>query len=243
MSDTFDRLQTKQDHDLVVRRREAEFQEVPGEEAANAARDAYLARATAGPGALPGALAEADGGTRARLLNRLQREHGNAYAQRVVSESRGTPGRLVGLSQSEMVDEVRERKGPGGPLPEDTRVQMEGFFGADLGSVRVHDDGEAAALNRELNAQAFTVGHDVFFAEGKYDPGTAGGQGLLAHELAHVGQQTGFGGQPLQRQGEEEEVQMQAEEEEEEVQTQAEEEEEEEVQTQAEEEEEEEAGG
>jgi hypothetical protein len=95
---------------------------------------------------------------------------------------------------------------------------MEDHFGADLSNVRVHTDSEAATLSRELNAQAFTVGSDIFLAEGKYRPEHADGQGLLAHELTHVGQQTGFAGQGVQRAGEEEEeqVQRQAEPEEEE---------------------------
>src|SRR5262249_23870708 len=135
---------------------------------------------------------------------RLQQERGNAYVQRVV-EARGTPGRLVGLSQPEMVEEVVSRKGGGSPLPEGTRGQMEGFFGADLGGVRVHADGEAATLNRELDAQAFTVGSDVFFGEGKYNPTSSQGQGLLAHELTHVGQQGGFGAPEVQRAEEDEE--------------------------------------
>ncbi|MBN1399981.1 MAG: DUF4157 domain-containing protein, partial [Anaerolineae bacterium] len=47
-----------------------------------------------------------------------------------------------------MVEEVTQRKGSGSPLPEGTRQQMEGAFGADMGHVRVHADGEAAALSR-----------------------------------------------------------------------------------------------
>ncbi len=72
----------------------------------------------------------------------------------------------------------------------------------------------SAALNRELNAQAFTVGSDIFMAEGKYNPGSSEGQGLLAHELTHVGQQGGLGGPGVQRAGnpedEEDQVQRQA---------------------------------
>jgi hypothetical protein len=119
-----------------------------------------------------------------------------------------------------MVDEVLQRKGTGSELPSAARQQLEGHFGADLGQVRVHTDNEAANLNRELNAQAFTVGSDVFMAEGKYDPTSSEGQGLLAHELTHVGQQTGFGGQGVQREAvpeEEEEVQREAAPEEEEL--------------------------
>jgi hypothetical protein len=110
-----------------------------------------------------------------------------------------------------MVDEVVQRKGSGSELSGDARQNLEGYFGADLGDVRVHTDNEASTLNRELNAQAFTVGSDVFMAEGKYNPTSSEGQGLLAHELTHVSQQTGFGGQSVQREGvpEEEEDQVQ----------------------------------
>ncbi|TMC55582.1 MAG: DUF4157 domain-containing protein [Chloroflexi bacterium] len=76
---------------------------------------------------------------------------------------------------------------------------METHFGADLSGVRVHADGEAQTLNRELDAQAFTVGSDIFFDEGKFSPSSSEGQGLLAHELTHVGQQGGFGAQAVQR--------------------------------------------
>lgn len=201
---------------------------MPGEAEADAVRDAFLRTAGADPSGVASTLSRADRATRARAAGRLQQERGNGFMQRVAAEARGTPGRLIGLSQPEMVDEVRRRKGPGSPLPEGTRRQMEGFFGADMQGVRVHTDSEAATLSRELNAAAFTVGHDVFFAEGRYDPGSTPGQGLLAHELAHVGQQGGFDGPASQRQAEEEEgeeVQRQAEEEEE-VQAQEEEEEE-----------------
>jgi hypothetical protein len=44
-----------------------------------------------------------------------------------------------------------------------------------------------------MDAQAFTHGADIYFARGKYQPGTQNGQHLLAHELTHVVQQTGDG--------------------------------------------------
>jgi hypothetical protein len=184
----------------------AEFQEAPGEEEAEAVRDTFLKGTGPTPSGVAAGLDNADAVTRSRALSRLQRERGNAYVQRVVAEARGTPGRLVGMSQSEMVDEVVSRKGSGSPLPETTKSNLEGFFGADLGGVRVHEGGEAASLNRELDAQAFTVGSDVFFAEGKYNPTTTEGQGLLAHELTHVGQQGGFGAPEVQRAEEDDEV-------------------------------------
>ena len=218
MSDEFDRVQSLQDK-ATVQHKPAEFQEAPGEAEANTERDAFLQRAGNSTASQAAALTQADGGLRAQAVSRLQQERGNAYVQRVVAETKGTPGRLVGMSQPEMVDEVLQRKGLGQPLPGDAQSRMESHFGADLSGVRVHADGEAKALNSELDAQAFTVGSDIFFAEGKYNPTSSEGQGLLAHELTHVGQQTGFGAQAVQRQSnpEEEEVQRQASPEEEET--------------------------
>lgn len=203
----------------VLRNQQTFFQEVPGEAEADAVRDAFLQNAGSTPASVAAALSGADAATKARVVSRLQQERGNAYVQRVMAETRGMPGRLVGQSQSDMVAEVLQRKGSGSPLPDGTRERMETHFGADLSGVRVHTDAEAAGLNRELNAQAFTVGSDIFLAEGKYDPASPAGQGLLAHELAHVGQQGGFGAQSVQREAapeEEEMVQRQPQEEEEE---------------------------
>ena len=72
-----------------------------------------------------------------------------------------------------------------------TLSRMEGAFGADLSSVRVHTGAEAATLSESLQAKAFTTGNDVFFGKGAYDPASSGGQELLAHELTHVVQQNG----------------------------------------------------
>jgi len=55
----------------------------------------------------------------------------------------------------------------------------------------VHTDARAAESARAINAHAFTVGSDVVFAAGQYAPDTSDGRGLIAHELAHVIQQTG----------------------------------------------------
>jgi hypothetical protein len=70
---------------------------------------------------------------------------------------------------------------------------MEAGFGASFGDVRIHTGSSADALNRSLNARAFTIGGDVFFAGGEYQPRSDAGRYLLAHELAHTVQQ-GAGG-------------------------------------------------
>jgi hypothetical protein len=68
---------------------------------------------------------------------------------------------------------------------------MEPRFGVDFGGVRVHTGAEAAQMSRDLSAQAFTHGQDIYLGAGRYDPGSSAGKRLLAHELTHVIQQTG----------------------------------------------------
>ncbi len=190
------------------------FDEAPGEVEADAVRDAFLKNIGKQPQSAAQALSAADSSTRESAVSRLQEQHGNTYVKRVVADTHGKSGSMVGLPQSEMVSEVQRRKGSGSELEGGARQNLEDHFGADLSGVRVHTDNESAALNRELNAQAFTVGSDIFMAEGKYNPGSSEGQGLLAHELTHVGQQGGLGSPGVQREGnpedEEDQVQRQA---------------------------------
>src|SRR5689334_12260471 len=82
-------------------------------------------------------------------------------------------------------------RGTGQPLDPMTRSFFEPRFGRDLGAVRIYADQAAARSARALNALAYTVGSKVAFSGGNYAPGTNAGRRLLAHELAHVVQQTG----------------------------------------------------
>ncbi|WP_433719288.1 DUF4157 domain-containing protein [Actinoplanes sp. CA-051413] len=79
--------------------------------------------------------------------------------------------------------------GGGSPLDADTRADMEGRLGADFGDVRVHTDQAAHDSARSMNAQAYTVGSSVVFQRDRYDPASADGRLMLAHELTHVVQQ------------------------------------------------------
>ncbi|MEA3012193.1 MAG: hypothetical protein QOD42_738 [Sphingomonadales bacterium] len=90
-------------------------------------------------------------------------------------------------------------QGEGAPLAAGTRAFFEPRFGRDLGHVRVHDDAGAGRLARGIHAHAFTSGADIYFGEGRYDPGSAGGRHLLAHEITHTFQQAGGGPAPVQR--------------------------------------------
>jgi hypothetical protein len=79
---------------------------------------------------------------------------------------------------------------PGRPLEPSLREDMERRFGYDFSPVRVHSDSTAQKSARDIDAQAYTFGHDIVFDSGRFEPGTPGGKRLLAHELTHVVQQT-----------------------------------------------------
>lgn len=83
---------------------------------------------------------------------------------------------------------------PGQALDPQTRAFMESRFGHNFSDVRVHSDAAAGASASRLNARAYTVGRDIVFAGGEYAPTAKGGR-LLAHELAHVVQQSA--GEPV----------------------------------------------
>ena len=82
-----------------------------------------------------------------------------------------------------LLEGSRGRKGDAMPAP--VQQKMEDFFGVDFSDVRVHVGHEAPAIG----ALAFTLGSDIYFAPGQYEPLTQRGQELLGHELTHVVQQ------------------------------------------------------
>ncbi len=79
----------------------------------------------------------------------------------------------------------------GQPLDDGIQQAMEERMGDSFGDVRIHADATAAKACEEINARAFTVGNHIAFNHGEYDPESPAGQHILAHELAHVRQQTG----------------------------------------------------
>ena len=90
-------------------------------------------------------------------------------------------------------------KGSGNPLPANTKSQMENSFGTNFSNVRLHTDNNAVQMNKDLHAQAFTHGGDIYFNSGKYNPDTSAGKHLLAHELTHVAQQGKTGKEGISR--------------------------------------------
>ncbi len=188
--------------DYVVRRRAARGQD-GGEDALTRA----LARPERGFGAeewaraVQRAAADRAAGTaylaRKREV-RLARRAAEAAAAGGVSEptraagvvqAQAEVGREGGALSRELSGRIQSKRGGGQPLEATVQRGLEGVFGVDFSPVRIHADAEADALNRGVAAIAFTVGSDIFFRAGAYQPHSTAGQHLLAHELTHVVQQ------------------------------------------------------
>lgn len=113
---------------------------------------------------------------------------GNEQVQRLVTSEQAIDG--DGKVAAEVEASIHSAQA-GHVLDATTRESMEAAFGADFGAVRVHTNEHADQLNRALQARAFTTGERIFFSRGAYDPTSAAGSELLAHELTHVVQQGG----------------------------------------------------
>ena len=81
--------------------------------------------------------------------------------------------------------------GPADSLPAGLSGQMGSAMGQSFAGVRVHDNPAAHDMSAKIDAGAFTVGSDIFFGAGQYQPDTPSGQHLIAHELTHVAQDGG----------------------------------------------------
>ena len=79
---------------------------------------------------------------------------------------------------------------PGKTLEPKLREEMEPRFGHDFSQVRIHTGATAERSAREVNADAYTTGHNIVFGNSRFAPGTLDGRRLIAHELTHVVQQS-----------------------------------------------------
>ncbi len=95
----------------------------------------------------------------------------------------------VGDIGSHIERDITAVRGGGDSLPAASKRFFEPRFGTRFTDTRIHDSPSAHRLASGLGARAFTTGNDVFFGDGEYQPDTAAGQQLLAHELTHVVQQ------------------------------------------------------
>lgn len=110
-------------------------------------------------------------------------------------EAKAIPGRSPEAGVETQINSLRSG---GRALPGSVRDFFEPRFGYDFSNVRVHTDPNATEAARSVNARAFTLGRDITFRSREYQPNTAEGRRLLAHELTHVIQQGG--GSQLNRQ-------------------------------------------
>jgi hypothetical protein len=115
-------------------------------------------------------------------LLRLQRTRGNQAVLQLLA---------IPKSDAEEISPVLDVVGGGSgqPLEPGVRSRMEAGLGADFGDVRIHTDQAAAASAASVQAHAYTVGNEIVFGPGQYQPATPTGERTLAHELTHVVQQ------------------------------------------------------
>jgi hypothetical protein len=77
----------------------------------------------------------------------------------------------------------------GHPLEPGIRESLESRFGCSLADVRIHRHRLAGKCTRLLGTDAYTLGRNIVFSPGAYDPCGDVGIFLLAHEIAHCVQQ------------------------------------------------------
>lgn len=104
-------------------------------------------------------------------------------------------------TQARSAQDLIAQLGSGNPLDEDTRAFFEQRMNADFSQVLIHADEASDHAAKSINARAFTTGQHIAFAEGEFHPETPEGRHLLAHELAHIVQQSGSNTQSLMRCG------------------------------------------
>ena len=93
-------------------------------------------------------------------------------------------------ASSSLQKQLNSTKGQGQALDQNLAQSYGNAIGSDFGNVRIHTNSKAAEMSQSIHARAFTHGNDIFFNQGEYNPYSAAGKHLLAHELTHVVQQT-----------------------------------------------------
>jgi hypothetical protein len=100
----------------------------------------------------------------------------------------GTPSPAPNAQRGNAPGSSSSSLGGGKPLDAAERSFFEPRFGVSFEGVRIHTGPQAAQSAATVRASAYTVGSDVVFGQGRYQPGNGEGKRLLAHELAHVAQ-------------------------------------------------------
>ncbi|WP_449271806.1 eCIS core domain-containing protein [Halovivax ruber] len=131
----------------------------------------------------------------------MGQEHGRSATQSLTMRGYGPEAQQhiyrateeTGTDPHDVPDAVLDVLATGGGQSLDASIQraLEERMDADFSDVEIHTGPAAAKAADAIDARAFTCGNAIVFNDGEYDPESAEGQHLLAHELAHVKQQTG----------------------------------------------------
>jgi hypothetical protein len=134
----------------------------------------------------PITVAEMKGNLNADKITRMQKTLGNSAVQRFLAQRSGQ-------GKTDLDDEtaktINTERGSGQALDQGIAQKAGAVMDQDFSNVNVHTGDKADSLSQQLQAKAFTVGNDIFFREGEYNPGSGEGQELISHELTHVVQQ------------------------------------------------------
>lgn len=141
----------------------------------------------------PGACTECEGKLYIDCCEHGDREceSSNAESTSVQQKSETSGQSQEPASSAGLETQLASKQDGGSPLPDSVKGLMESRMGYGFDRVRIHTDQDAVQMNRDLGAQAFTHGANIFFGAGKFNPSSTSGNHLLAHELTHVVQQTG----------------------------------------------------
>jgi hypothetical protein len=90
------------------------------------------------------------------------------------------------------VSQLSSAKSEGESMNHQERAYFEPRFGIDFSDVYIHRGSKTQQLTKSINAQAFTQGNHIYFAQGKYNIQSNKGKHLIAHELTHTIQQKGI---------------------------------------------------
>jgi outer membrane protein OmpA-like peptidoglycan-associated protein len=122
------------------------------------------------------------------IQRQVEEEEEDDDEEEELLQTKDVPGQASEVTP-DLESRINSIRGGGQPLPKADETFMEKRFGVDFSGVRVHTDSNAIQMNRKLNAQAFTLGRDIYFGTGRYSPNISSGKRLLVHELTHVSQQ------------------------------------------------------
>lgn len=105
-----------------------------------------------------------------------------------ILQAKESPGHIPRVTPH-LESRINSLRGSGQPLPPSVRNYFEPRFGRNLKNIRIHNNSQSNEMTQTVNARAFTIGNDIVFGNGQYNPESKEGKKLIAHELTHASQQ------------------------------------------------------